>query len=116
MPFGTEMLTLLAMVFCGDWWWGALAGQVLLATFAFAGSVACYAIGRRLFSPLAGWLAAALYMTTPWVYRLAIIPYAEGALCFWMAAGLLAVTIGLSVGRNGWKFWLLAGAMAGAAV
>ncbi len=116
MPFGTEMLTLLAMVVCGDWWWGALVGQVLLATFAFAGSLACYSLGCQLFSPRVGWLAAAVYITTPWVYRLAIIPYAEGALCYWMASGLLAVVLALRAGPAGLRLWLLAGALAGAAV
>jgi len=115
MPFGTEMITLLAMCLYGDWWWGALAGQVVLATYGLAGSLACYCIGLRLFSPLAGWLAACVYISTPWVYRLAIIPYAEGALCFYTAAALLAVVLAFQCRPSSSRLWLVAGLLAGAA-
>ena len=39
MPFGVEMLHLLGMEVYGDWWWGALAGQLLVAAFAPAAAV-----------------------------------------------------------------------------
>ena len=31
MPFGVEMLHLIGMEVLDDWWWGALAGQLLVA-------------------------------------------------------------------------------------
>ena len=37
MPFGVEMLHLAAMEVMGDWWWGGLAGQLLVALFASGG-------------------------------------------------------------------------------
>ena len=34
MPLGVEMLHLVGMEVLGDWWWGALAGQFLIALYA----------------------------------------------------------------------------------
>ena len=39
MPFNVEMLHLLAMEVMGDWWWGGLAGQLLVALFAPAAAI-----------------------------------------------------------------------------
>lgn len=117
MPFGVEMLHLLGMEVLGDWWWGGLAGQLLVAFYAPAAAVmiasaACRAGGRR-----AGWLAAVIYLSTPWIYRLAVIAYVEGPLCFYHAALVWAV-------QWGWKdrelsrgsFWGLLGLLAGGAM
>ena len=50
MPFGVEMLHLAAMEVMGDWWWGGLAGQLLVALFAPAAAIliAATARARRL--------------------------------------------------------------------
>ena len=48
MPFGVEMLHLLGMEVLGDWWWGALAGQLLVACFAPAAAVLIAADGQPL--------------------------------------------------------------------
>ena len=49
MPFSVEMLHLLGMEVLDDWWWGALAGQVLVACFAPAGrGLMIAATARRL--------------------------------------------------------------------
>src|SRR5271157_5423711 len=34
MPFGVEMLHLMGMEVLGDWWWGGLVGQLLVALYA----------------------------------------------------------------------------------
>ena len=82
MPFGVEMLHLLGMEVMGDWWWGGLVGQLLVALFAPAAAVLIAAAaglgGRRR----AAWLAAIVYLSTPWIYRLAVIAYVEGPLCY----------------------------------
>jgi len=118
-PFHTEMLSLLAMVLRGDWFRGALAGKAVLMGFAPLTAWAVFAMGRRWFSPGVGWLAAAIYLTTPWTYRLAIIAYVEGGLAFYLAVALLAT--GLAVeqlrrGRAGTRELLLAGLLAGSAM
>ena len=86
MPFGVEMLHLLGMEVRDDWWEGALVGQLLVACFAPAAAVLIAATARRWGSARAAWFAALVYLTTPWVYRLAELPYVEGPLCAYHAA------------------------------
>jgi hypothetical protein len=86
MPFGVEMLHLAGMEVMGDWWWGGLAGQFLVALYAPAAAVLIAAAARRSGSGTAAWFAAVIYLSTPWVYRLAVIAYVEGPLCFYHAA------------------------------
>ncbi len=90
-PFLTEMLSLLGMTVMGDWYTGALLGKLLLAAFAPMTALALIAAGRRCFDSRAGWLAAVVFLTAPWVYRISIIAYAEGGLTFFLLASLLAV-------------------------
>ncbi|MBX3436236.1 MAG: phospholipid carrier-dependent glycosyltransferase [Planctomycetaceae bacterium] len=117
-PFLTEMLLLLGMVLRGDWFRGALAGQAVLMTFAPLTALALFAAGRRWFSPTVGWLAALVYLTIPWVYRISIIAYVEGGLSFFLFAALLAALRSWSAAdeRTTLRFTLLAGLLAGSAV
>lgn len=116
-PFLTEMLSLWGMVLRGDWFRGALIGQVVLMAFAPLTALAIYAIVRRV-SSTAGWLAAGVFLTIPWIYRISIIAYAEGGLTFYVSATYLAwfclqrdLTAGL-MGRSA----LLCGLLAGSAI
>ena len=95
MPFGVEMLHLLGMSVTGDWWWGALAGQLLVALFVPAAAVLIPATAASTVSSRSGWFAALVYLSTPWVYRLGVIAYVEGPLCYYHAAG--------SGGWSGWR-------------
>ena len=90
-PFCAEMLTLLAMVLRQDWFRGVQAGQVVLMTFGPLTSLALYALGCRLGNSRAGFLAAIIYFTTPWTFRVSTVAHVEGALCFYVAATLLAL-------------------------
>lgn len=93
-PFLTEMLLLSGMVLFGDWQWGALAGQAAIAGFVPLTAIGLYATGRRWFSARAGALAALVWLTTPWAYRISIIAYAEGGLaCYLFAAFAIALRI-----------------------
>lgn len=94
-PFGTEMLTLLAMVLRDDWYRGALAGKCVLMCFAPLTALALFVAGRRWFGTTAGMLAAVLYLTTPWTYRISTIAYAEGGLSFFLLMSLLAVLVAI---------------------
>lgn len=116
-PFLTEMLSLLAMVLRGDWFRGALAGKVVLGSFAPLTALGVYAAGRRWFNPAAGWLAALVFLSTPWVYRISIIAYAEGGLTFYLFTALLAAMIGIErLGKAAAPgMFLLAGLLAGSA-
>jgi hypothetical protein len=94
MPFSIEMLHLLGMEFLNDWWLGALVGQLLIAGFATAAAVLIASTARRIGSPRAGWVAAVVYLTTPWIYRLGVLPYVEGPLCYFHSALIWAITVG----------------------
>ncbi len=118
MPFNVEMLHLLGMETFDDWWWGALAGQLLVALHAPMAALMIALVARRIGSPRAAWFAAVVYLTTPWVYRVAAIPYVEGPLCYYHAALLWAAL-------RAWvepdprlqtRFWALVGLLAGGAM
>jgi len=118
MPFGVEMLHLLGMEVLDDWWLGALAGQLLIAAHAPAAALVVGLTTARWGSPRAGWFAAAVYLTTPWVYRLGILPYVEGPLCdyhaaLFYAAGLAWAEPDAALRR---RLWGLAGLLAGGAM
>lgn len=120
-PFLTEMLCLSTMVLRSDWFRGALAGQLVLAAFAPFAAAMIFSLVRRTFGTRAAWLSAALYLTTPWVYRISVIAYVEGALAAYLVASLAAY-LRLPSGRTsaatsrevvGWS--LLCGLSAGSA-
>ncbi|HMB03964.1 MAG TPA: hypothetical protein VKP69_09525, partial [Isosphaeraceae bacterium] len=118
MPFGVEMLHLLGMVVLNDWWWGALVGQLLGASFAPAAAAMIALTARRGGSPRAAWVAAVVYLTTPWVYRLAVIPYVEGPLCYYHAAlAWAALRAGAAAfDRLRVRLWGVVGLLAGGAM
>ena len=117
MPFGVEMLHLLGMEVMDDWWWGALAGQLLVAGFAPAAAVLIAATALRIGSPRAAWLAAIVYLSTPWIYRLAVIAYVEGPLCFYHAALVWgSVRLGADSLISRARMWGLFGLLAGGAM
>lgn len=118
MPFSVEMLHLLGMEVLDDWWWGALVGQLLVAAFAPASAALIALAARRVASPRAAWVAAVVYLTSPWIYRLAVLPYVEGPLCYYHAALVWTVF-------RAWtetdplrraRLWALAGLLAGGAM
>ena len=114
MPFGVEMLHLLGMEVLNDWWWGALAGQLLVALYAPAAAVLIASTAYRAGSTRAAWIAAIVYLSTPWIYRLAVIAYVEGPLCFYHAALVWAAFRALndrSIPRR--PIWGLLGLLAG---
>jgi hypothetical protein len=127
-PFGTEMLTLLAMVLRADWYRGALAGKAVLACFGPLTALAIFAAGRRWFGSVAGGIAAFIDISTPWVYRISTIAGAEGGLSCFLFLALLATLLAIesrAAEDGGWRMedrgagarlWMLAGLMAGSAM
>lgn len=111
-PFLTEMMHLVGMVAWGDWFYGGLVGQSILSGFGILTTAAVMCVGRRLFDENAGWLAALVYATAPWTYRLTSIPYVEGPMLAYGMLGLLCLTR-FSQGHVVWS--LMAGIFAGAA-
>ncbi len=113
-PFLTEMLCLLGMVLRQDWFRGALAGQAVLMGFAPLAALALFCAGRRWFSSTVGWLAATIYLSTPWTYRLAIIAYVEGALSCYLFLTLFVVMLALEL--RSLRMFVVAGLLAGSAM
>lgn len=114
MPFQVEMLHLLGMYVFGDWWYGGLVGQVLVMLHAPATAAMIFLAARRWGSPRAAWFATVVYLTTPWVYRLATFPYVEGPLCYYHAA--LIWTCGRAWNDSRVALWGLVGLLAGGAM
>jgi hypothetical protein len=92
-PFLTEMLTLLGMVLYGDWYWGAVAGKGVLMSFSLLTALGLFAAGKRWFSISVGVWAVLIHLSTPWIYRISIIAYAEGGLTYYLFASLFAVML-----------------------
>ncbi len=113
MPMGTEMLSLLAMVLTGDWWFGALVGKTVIAAFAPLTALGLFAAGRRLYSTSAGVVAAIVYLSMPWIVRVSTYGLVEGALACYLFLAVYAVV--LWRGGDGSRL-LLAGYLAGGAV
>jgi hypothetical protein len=116
MPFGVEMIHLLGMEVMADWWWGALAGQLLVALFAPATAVLVAATAWRA-SSRAAWIAALVYLSTPWTYRMAVLGLVEGPLCFYHAALVWVLcALGPDLETTGAGRWGLLGLLAGGAM
>ncbi|MEJ7640169.1 MAG: hypothetical protein WKF75_19940, partial [Singulisphaera sp.] len=117
MPFGVEMLHLLGMEVLDDWWLGALAGQLLVASYAPAAAAMIALTARHWASPRAAWVAAVVYLSTPWVYRIAVIPYVEGPLCYYHAALVWAASRALAAEPTSrTRLWSVVGLLAGGAM
>lgn len=114
-PFLSEMLCLAGMVICGDWWHGALVGQIVLACFQLLSTLCVFAIARRWLSPDAAWLAALICLTTPWTLRISLIAYAEGALTFYLIASTMTVLLTIANGSDG-RLLFFCGLLAGNAM
>lgn len=120
-PFLTEMLSLCGMVLTDNWFLGALVGKTVLMAFAPMTALALFAMTRRLTeSADTAWLAATIYLSTPWVYRISIIAYTEGALCCYVALSLLALLVWLERSQQSstpqYEIVLLAGLLGGSAI
>jgi hypothetical protein len=116
-PFLTEMLLLSGMVLAGDWWTGALAGQIALTAFPLLSIAAVFAIGRRWLTEGTAWLAVLVGLTIPWTLRISIIPYAEGGLTFYLTASVMLASIAIpAAGEVRRPLWIATGFLAGSAM
>ena len=79
---------------------GGLAGQLLVVLFAPAAAILIASTAAQAGSPRAGWVAAIVYLSTPWIYRLAVIAYVEGPLCFYHAALIWAAVAPSAIARS----------------
>ncbi len=116
-PFLSEMLCLTGMVFAGDWWRGALVGQIVLASFQLLSALSIYAVARRRIGCASAWLAVLIYLTTPWTLRVSLIAYAEGSLTFYLISSTMVALMTVDCDRSNRKSLILvAGLLAGSAM
>lgn len=115
-PFLSEMMLLAGMVVTGDWWQGALAGQLVLACFQLLSCLTVFSVCRRWFGTESAYLASVIYLTTPWTLRISLIAYAEGALTFYLMASTMLTLIVLTTCVPSRKNCLLIGMLAGCAM
>ena len=100
MPFGVEMLHLLGMEVLDDWWWGALAGQLLVACFAPAAAVMIALAARRFGLAARGLVRGGRLPDDPLgLPARGVLPYVEGPLCYYHAALVWAAAPGLGRAR-----------------
>lgn len=117
-PFLSEMFSLGAMVFHNDWWAGAITGKLTLAGFQFLTALTVYAVCRRHVGFVPGLIAAIAFLSTPWVTRISIIAYAEGAITFYVMAAAAAALMAIPTDHlpNRRRLTAIAGFLAGSAM
>ncbi len=93
MPLGTEMHALLAMVLAGDWWWGALVGKTILASYPVLTALGLWAAGRRFACPTAAAVAAVVYLSIPWVIQVSTLGLVDAALGTYLFLAIYALAI-----------------------
>jgi len=93
MPLGTEMLSLLAMVLIGDWWWGALVGKTVIAAFAPLTALGLLSAGWRFVSLKAGMVAAVIYISIPWIVQVSTSGLVEGASACYLFMAVYAMLL-----------------------
>jgi hypothetical protein len=114
MPLGAEMHAILAMTVTAGaegWYFGALAGKVVIAGMTLITAAGLYAAGCRLANPAAGLMAAAVYVSHPWVFHVSTSGLNDGVLAGYVFLAAYAVWLA----RDGHISPLLPGFLAGAA-
>jgi hypothetical protein len=115
-PFLSEMLCLTGMVITGDWWLGALTGQIVLSCFQLLSMLAVFAIAQRWLNSNVAWLAALIYLTTPWTLRISLIAYAEGSLTFYLISSTMVALWTHTPAKSVRSVYILSGILAGCAM
>lgn len=123
MPLGAEMHVVLGMMLTAtwaDWWWGALVGKTVMASFAPLTALGLFAVLRRYVSKLAAGAAAVVYLSTPWVVYVSITGLNEGVVGCYALMAVAAMwiwqrSIRLDTPGSGTGMLFLAGLFAGSA-
>jgi 4-amino-4-deoxy-L-arabinose transferase-like glycosyltransferase len=119
MPLGAEILSLPAMALLpgeDSWWWGALVGKLLIASFAPITALGIYAAGNRFAGTTAGVVAALVYISTPWVAVVSMNGLIDGVLACYLFLSVYAFAIWHSEGKSSQGLILLSGFLAGSAL
>ena len=100
MPLGPQILSLPAMAIMPgemNWWWGALVGKVIIASYVPLTALALFTCGRRFFNTTAGVVAALAYISVPWMAHVSIETYVDGALACYLFLAFYAMWLAVSI-------------------
>ncbi|MCI0359759.1 MAG: hypothetical protein L0211_14885 [Planctomycetaceae bacterium] len=114
MPLAAEMHALLAMgLWPGEngWFYGALAGKVVIAAFTVLAALAIYSAGERLAGRAGGTIAAVVFISHPWVVHVSVSGLNDGVLACYVFLAFYSMWLA----RRGACSFLLPGLLAGAA-
>jgi hypothetical protein len=114
MPLGAEMHALLAMALWPSprgWFYGALAGKVVIATYAVLAALGVFAAGERVAGKAGGMLAGLVFLSHPWVIHVSVTGLNDGVLACYVFLAIYATWLA----RRGACSFLLPGLLAGAA-
>jgi hypothetical protein len=120
MPMSAEMPALANMAIwpgSDSWWWGAIVGKTLIASYAILTWLLLLGAGQRLGSPLAGAFAGLVYITIPMVGIVSLAGLIDAALAHFTLAALYTTWRWHKSPQRNRRSWLiLAGISAGAAI
>ena len=116
MPLGAELhaITATTILGAGDeaWWLGGLAGKLIVSLFAPLTALLLWCIGRRLGNLRVGLIAAACYLTLPWVAHVSLNGLNDAVLGYYLLA---CWWVWWRSEPGDWRAMLLSGYFAGAA-
>lgn len=120
MPLGAELNSVWAMNFFSSedaWWWGALTGKLVMATYVPLTALGLVAFGRRAHSLAAGMIAATVYVATPWIVHGGVTGYNEGPLGLYALTAIYALWLaGRQPSESAGRLVALSGYLAGTGV
>jgi hypothetical protein len=114
MPLAAEMHALLAMALWpgeSGWFYGALAGKVVIAAFAIIAAIAVAAAAHRFAGAAGAIIAALVVISHPWMIHVSVNGLNDGVLACYVLLSLYAMWLA----RRGQCSFVLPGLYAGAA-
>ncbi|MEI6540215.1 MAG: hypothetical protein WCO86_11925, partial [Planctomycetota bacterium] len=87
-----------------------------LSSFQILSALSIFSIARRWISIDAAWLAALIFLTTPWTLRISLIAYAEGGLTFYLISATMCALLVRQIPGKTIGVSLITGLLAGAAM
>ena len=103
MPMGAELHALMGMALLpgtDSWWWGALVGKVVMATFVPLTMLTLLAAGRRFASAESGVVSALVFVSTPWVAYVSMAGLVEVVWGCYLTLAVYATLLWSGVGTN----------------
>lgn len=122
MPMGAELHALGAMAFFPSesaWWYGAISGKVSIACLTLLTAFGVFSYVYKYVGERSAWIAAIVYLSTPWIFDTSTKGLVEGAFALYLFATLYALqgikSDSATNETENSRWCILAGSLAGAA-